>query len=125
MSEDCCETCGDLATQWDYDQLKYLCDRHVEQADFTVPLDCLPKAKPPKPDPDYEPCVCGHSRIHHKPKCSGTCRCAAFVSRAIAEAQDGADIARHPNIDKVRCPACKRLTRITTAGCDHCDLEDK
>ncbi len=24
-----------------------------------------------------------------------------------------------------RCPACKRLTRITTAGCDHCDLEDK
>ena len=24
-----------------------------------------------------------------------------------------------------RCPACKRLTRDTTAGCDHCDLEDK
>lgn len=26
---------------------------------------------------------------------------------------------------KRRCPACKRMTRITTAGCDHCDLEDK
>jgi hypothetical protein len=23
------------------------------------------------------------------------------------------------------CPACQRLTRDTTAGCDHCDLEDK
>jgi len=36
---DRCETCGDRATQWDYDQLKQLCDRHVEQADFTVPLE--------------------------------------------------------------------------------------
>lgn len=33
-----CETCGDPATQWDYDQLMYFCDRDVQQADFTVPL---------------------------------------------------------------------------------------
>lgn len=26
---------------------------------------------------------------------------------------------------KVRCPSCHRLTRDTTAGCDHCDIEDK
>lgn len=26
---------------------------------------------------------------------------------------------------KLPCPACKRMSRITTAGCDHCDLEDK
>jgi hypothetical protein len=45
--------------------------------------------------------------------------------RLRAETQDSADISRHPSVDKVRCPACKRLTRITTAGCDHCDLEDK
>jgi hypothetical protein len=34
-----CETCGDNATQWDYDQLMYFCDRHVQQADFTVPVE--------------------------------------------------------------------------------------
>jgi hypothetical protein len=34
-----CQTCGDPATQWDYDQLMYFCDRHVQQADFTVPLE--------------------------------------------------------------------------------------
>ena len=43
---DRCETCGDIATQWDYDQLMYFCDRHVQQADFTVPLESLPKPKP-------------------------------------------------------------------------------
>ncbi len=31
-----------------------------------------------------------------------------------------------PPLDRKRkCPACGRMTRITTAGCDHCDLEDK
>jgi hypothetical protein len=35
-----------------------------------------------------------------------------------------ADVAR--TLSKMRaCPACKRLTRDTTAGCDHCELEDK
>lgn len=34
-----CQTCGDPATQWDYDQLMYFCDRHVQQGDFTVPLE--------------------------------------------------------------------------------------
>lgn len=34
-----CVTCGDPATQWDYDQNEYFCDRHVQQADFTVPLE--------------------------------------------------------------------------------------
>lgn len=34
-----CETCGDLATQWDYDQMMQFCDRHVQQADFTIPLE--------------------------------------------------------------------------------------
>lgn len=38
MSEQC-QTCGDMATQWDYDQLVYFCDRHVQQADFTVPIE--------------------------------------------------------------------------------------
>jgi len=38
-----CEICGDPATQWDYDQFKRLCDRHVEQeADFTIPLSACP-----------------------------------------------------------------------------------
>ena len=31
----------------------------------------------------------------------------------------------HPMDDKHRCPSCKRMTRITTAGCDHCDCDDK
>lgn len=26
---------------------------------------------------------------------------------------------------KHECPACGKMTRNTTAGCDHCDLEDK
>jgi hypothetical protein len=26
---------------------------------------------------------------------------------------------------KHQCPACGRMTRNTTAGCDHCELEDK
>jgi len=34
-----CKTCGDPATSYDYDQFEVFCDRHVEQADFTVPLD--------------------------------------------------------------------------------------
>lgn len=34
-----CETCGDPATQWDYDQLMAFCDRHVQQGDFTVPIE--------------------------------------------------------------------------------------
>jgi hypothetical protein len=34
-----CQTCGDQATQWDYDQRTYFCDRHVQQADFTVPIE--------------------------------------------------------------------------------------
>ena len=41
MSERC-QTCGDPATQWDYDQLMYFCDRHVQQSDFTVPLRVPP-----------------------------------------------------------------------------------
>lgn len=32
---------------------------------------------------------------------------------------------RHPLDRKEKCPACGRMSRITTAGCDHCDLEDK
>ena len=36
---DRCKTCGDPATQYDYDQFEVFCDRHVVQADFTVPLD--------------------------------------------------------------------------------------
>ena len=31
----------------------------------------------------------------------------------------------NPLNQRARCPACGRLTRITTAGCDHCGLEDK
>lgn len=34
--------CNDPATHWDYDQYKHFCARHIEQADFTVPLDALP-----------------------------------------------------------------------------------
>ena len=26
---------------------------------------------------------------------------------------------------RTKCPSCGKLSRITTAGCDHCDLEDK
>lgn len=39
VSSDGERRCGDPATQYDYDQFKVFCDRHVEQADFTVPLD--------------------------------------------------------------------------------------
>jgi len=42
MTMDVCEQCGDRATQWDYDQFMYFCDRHRQQADFTVPLEALP-----------------------------------------------------------------------------------
>jgi hypothetical protein len=28
-------------------------------------------------------------------------------------------------LDKRKCPACGNMTRITMAGCDHCDIEDK
>jgi CheY-like chemotaxis protein len=27
--------------------------------------------------------------------------------------------------DRHKCPACGRMTRNTTAGCDYCDLDDK
>jgi len=26
---------------------------------------------------------------------------------------------------KAKCPACGKMSRVTTAGCDHCGLEDK
>lgn len=32
---------------------------------------------------------------------------------------------RHPLDARRRCAHCGELTRITTAGCDHCDVEDK
>ena len=35
--------------------------------------------------------------------------------------QEGLGVASH----KRRCSACGQLTRESTAGCDHCDLEDK
>jgi hypothetical protein len=35
------------------------------------------------------------------------------------------ETAKHPLDRKCKCPACGRMSRITTAGCDHCDLEDK
>lgn len=31
----------------------------------------------------------------------------------------------HPMDRKKKCPACGHMSRVTTAGCDHCDLEDK
>lgn len=31
----------------------------------------------------------------------------------------------HPNSYKRKCLYCGKLTRDTTAGCDHCDVEDK
>jgi hypothetical protein len=34
-----CETCGEPATAYDYDQYKTFCAQHVEQPGFTVPLD--------------------------------------------------------------------------------------
>lgn len=33
--------------------------------------------------------------------------------------QPGWDMRKDP------CPHCKKFSRITTAGCDHCDYEDK
>jgi hypothetical protein len=30
-----------------------------------------------------------------------------------------------PRVKKRRCEYCGRMTRISTAGCDHCDVEDK
>lgn len=39
LSSDGARICGDVATWWDYDQYKHFCDRHVEQADFSMPLD--------------------------------------------------------------------------------------
>lgn len=31
----------------------------------------------------------------------------------------------NPMDRKKKCPACGKMSRVTTAGCDHCDLEDK
>lgn len=31
----------------------------------------------------------------------------------------------HPLSAEKQCPACGKMSRTTTAGCDHCDLEDK
>lgn len=33
--------------------------------------------------------------------------------------------ANHPLVAKRRCLYCNKMTRITTAACDHCDVEDK
>jgi len=76
-----CETCGDQATQWDYDQLMYFCDRHVQQADLTISLG------------DVRPCArCGHAKAAHEghchrigspppTHCSQGCGCAAWLPR--------------------------------------------
>lgn len=37
--EEKCETCGQPATAYDYDQFKVFCEQHIEQPGFTVPLD--------------------------------------------------------------------------------------
>jgi hypothetical protein len=35
---DSCETCGEVATHWDYDQLKFLCAEDIQQPEFTIRL---------------------------------------------------------------------------------------
>jgi hypothetical protein len=44
-----------------------------------------------------------------------------------AKARAALDGANKPKkqTTKHRCTACGKMTRDTTAGCDHCDLEDK
>lgn len=32
---------------------------------------------------------------------------------------------KHPRDTKRKCDYCGKMTRVTTAGCDHCDVEDK
>jgi len=36
--DEACETCGEVATHYDYDQHKHFCVRCIEQPGFTVPL---------------------------------------------------------------------------------------
>lgn len=46
--------------------------------------------------------------------------------RALEQVAKSALLVEKPPLsEKRRCPACGKLTRITTAGCDHCDLEHK
>ena len=46
------------------------------------------------------------------------------ILRRLRERAKGAS-PDEPLLEKHACPACGKQTRDTTAGCDHCDLEDK
>jgi hypothetical protein len=51
----------------------------------------------------------------------------SYVEAARLLAPAFLELVRTPNpiFHKHKCPACGKLTRDTTAGCDHCNLEDK
>jgi rubrerythrin len=54
-------------------------------------------------------------------------RCAAGFLRDIQDRIDklGGQSKRINLNSKHKCPSCGKMTRDSTAGCDHCDLEDK
>ena len=52
---------------------------------------------------------------------------AALFQAAVAYAAKAyeAVLARNPLDRKSKCVSCGKMSRVTTAGCDHCDYEDK
>lgn len=44
---------------------------------------------------------------------------------SIVEASPELEYPYDPEAVRRRCDACGKMTRVTTAGCDHCDMEDK
>lgn len=47
------------------------------------------------------------------------------LARAVLRLLEERNQPANPLRGKAKCPACGRMSRITTAGCDHCGLEDK
>jgi hypothetical protein len=56
----------------------------------------------------------------------GLCEtCVAEMHHGFAKAKGQATGVASIFQGRHRCPACRKMTRDTTAGCDHCDFEDK
>jgi hypothetical protein len=48
-----------------------------------------------------------------------------WAAVALRDCVNASEEAVGGHVGKHECPVCLKWTRDTTAGCDHCDLEDK
>ena len=62
---------------------------------------------------------------YHERVCGTCCKAATDLVMQYRSTQQSFGKKVQQSFGKRRCEYCGKLTRETTAGCDHCDIEDK